>query len=366
MSSSPPVTAIAAPGTAPARGTVPSAPRAPRNVAPSFNVPAARKWPLLPEVALLALGLLAFWAFPSDLGLLTNIAATCIFALSLNLVLGQAGIASMGHAALYGSGAYAAGLFAMHVSSNPLLGLLIGGLAGTAIALASGAALLRAKGLTLVMLSIATAQILLELANWARGVTGGDDGLTGFSVAPLFGHFEFDFIGRTGYLYTLGVLVVAFLVLRKIVDSPFGLTARALRMDAGRVEALGGRVYRHLLAVYAIGGFMAGLAGAVTAQTTKVASLSMLDFQLSAGVLIMVVLGGTSRLTGAIVGTIAYMVIHHIAADLSPHHWLLVIGVLLIATMVFLPGGLIQLADLVSARARSWRGSSNSKTGADR
>jgi branched-chain amino acid transport system permease protein len=280
---------------------------------------------------------------------MANMAAMALFALSLNLVLGQAGIASMGHAALYGSGAYAAGLFALHVSNDPLLGLGIGGLAGAAVGLASGAVLLRSKGLTLVMLTIATAQILLELANWARKLTGGDDGLTGFTIAPLLGLFEFDFTGKTGYLYALAVLALAFLALRKLTDSPFGLTARAIRLDAGRVEALGGRVYQHLLMIYVVGGFVAGLAGAITAQTAKVASLSMLDFHLSAGVLVIVVLGGSGRLAGALVGTVVYMLIHHLASSLSPHHWLLVIGVLLIATMVLLPGGLIELTDRARA-----------------
>ena len=320
-------------------------------VPPAVTAAQSPQWPLLPEAALLVIGMAAFWIFPSDLGMLTNIVTMCMFALSLSLVLGQAGIASMGHAALFGAGAYAAGLFALHLSSDPVLGLAVGGLAGLAVAIASGAVLLRSKGLTLVMLTIATAQLLLELANWARGITGGDDGLTGFNVNPLLGIFDFDFTGRTGYLYTLALLVAIYFGLRKLSASPFGLTARAIRTDAGRVEALGGRVYLHLLLVYAVGGFVAGLAGAVTAQTAKVASLSMLDFQLSAGVLIMVVLGGTSRLGGAILGTVVYMVIHHVASDLSPHHWLLVIGLLLVVVMVVLPGGLIQLVDLARGAA---------------
>lgn len=306
--------------------------------------------PCAQELALAAAGLLAYWLLPGDLGLLSNMAAMCLLALSLNLVLGQAGIASMGHAALFGTGGYTAGLVALHWSPNPLLGLVAGGVLGMLVALASGAVLLRAKGLTQVMLTIASAQLLLELANWARGVTGGDDGLTGFTVAPLLGVFGFDFEGRTGYLYTLAVLVAAFFALRRFVASPFGLTTRAIHLDAGRVEALGGRVFLHLLVVYAVGGCVAGMAGALTTQTSKVASLSMLDFQLSAGVLIMVVLGGTSRLSGAIFGTLAYMAIHHVAANLSPHHWLLVIGLMLIATMTFLPGGLIQLADIATRR----------------
>ena len=308
--------------------------------------------PCAPELALAAVGLALYGLLPADLGLLANIAAMSMLALSLNLVLGQAGIASMGHAALFGAGGYTAGLIALHLTPDPLIGLLAGGAAGLVVALVSGVVLLRARGLTQVMLTIASAQLLLELANWARGVTGGDDGLSGFTVAPLLGIFSFDFEGRTAYLYTLTLLVLVFFALRKLVASPFGLTTRAIRLDAGRVEALGGRVFLHLLAVYAVGGCVAGLAGAVMTQTTKVASLSMLDFHLSAGVLIMVVLGGTARLGGAILGTVVYMAIHHVAASLSPHHWLLVIGLMLVATMMYLPGGLIQLVDL----PRRWRG----------
>ena len=302
--------------------------------------------PFGPELIVLGVGLLGYWLLPSDLGLLTNMAIMALLALSLSFVLGQAGIASIGHAALFGAGAYAAGLFAKFVIGDPLLGLLAGGAAGFVVATLSGFVVLRVRGLTLVMLTIATAQILLELANWARGITGGDDGLSGFEIAPLFGVFTFDFIGKTGYLYALGTLVLGYFALRKLAESPFGLTARAIRLDAGRVEALGGHVYRHLVTAYAIGGFVAGVAGALTVQTTKVASLSMLDFQLSASALIMVVLGGTNRLAGALIGTVVYMSIQHVAANLSPHHWLLVIGILLVATMVALPGGLIQLIDI--------------------
>ena len=291
-----------------------------------------------------------FWLLPGDLGLLSNVAGMSLLALSLNLVIGQAGIASMGHAALFGAGGYTAGLIALHVSPNPLVGLVAGGVAGLLVAVVSGAVVLRVRGLAQVMLTIASAQLLLELANWARGLTGGDDGLTGFTIAPLFGLFEFDFEGKTAFLYTLSVLVLVFFGLRKLVASPFGLTTRAIRLDAGRVEALGGRVFVHLLAVYAVGGFVAGLAGAIMTQTTKVASLSMLDFHLSASVLIMVVLGGTSRLSGALLGTVVYMSIHHLASNLSPHHWLLAIGIMLIATMMYLPGGLVQLLQVVRRR----------------
>jgi branched-chain amino acid transport system permease protein len=331
------------------------------NTLTSPLAPAARsalRWrvPLLPEafIALVAVG--AYWLFPNDVGFLSNMVVMCVLALSLNLVLGQAGIASMGQAALYGAGAYAAGLFALHVSPSPLLGLGVGVLAGALVAALSGAVLLRAHGLTLVMLTIATAQLLLELVNWQRRLTGGDDGLSGFSIDPLFGVFEFDFMGHTGFFYALVVLLLAHAGLRALVQSPFGLTTRAVRLDAGRVESLGGRVYAQLLTVYVVGGAVAGAAGAVTAQTTKVASLSMLDFHLSAGVLIMVVLGGTRRLTGALLGTVGYMLIHHIAYGLNPHHWLLAIGVLLVLVMLVLPGGLLDLWDRLASLVRNRTG----------
>lgn len=315
-------------------------------------LPATRANPLRrlrAEVVLLLLGMVAFVVLPDDLGTLTNIVATAIFALSLSLVLGQAGILSMGHAALFGSGAYAAGWAALYVSHDPIVGLLLGGAGGALVALLSGAVLLRSTKLTLVMLTIATAQLLLELGNFARGLTGGDDGLTGFTFGPLLGLWEFDFLGRVGYLYALAILVLVYFGLRQLVESPFGLTARAIRLDAGRVEALGGRVYLHLLCIYVVGGFVAGLAGALTAQTSKVASLSMLDFHTSAGVLIMVVLGGTRRLSGAVLGTVTYMGIHHIASTLNPYHWLFIIGAMLITILIVLPGGLIELVDRSAA-----------------
>jgi branched-chain amino acid transport system permease protein len=317
--------------------------------APTLRNPLVR---MRAEATLLVAGLLGFVVFPDDLGMLTNILATAIFALSLSLVLGQAGILSMGHAALFGSGAYAAGWAALHVSHDPVIGLLLGGVGGAVVALLSGAVLLRSTKLTLVMLTISTAQLLLELGNWARGLTGGDDGLTGFTIGPLLGMWDFDFLGHVGYFYALAVLVVVYFGLRCLVESPFGLTARAIRLDAGRVEALGGRVYLHLVCVYVVGGFVAGLAGALTAQTSKVASLSMLDFQASAGVLIMVMLGGSRRLSGAVLGTVAYMSIQHVASTLNPYHWLFLIGAMLITVLLVLPNGLVDLVDRASAVLR--------------
>ena len=306
--------------------------------------------PFLPEIVIVALGIGAFFVFPNDLAFLSRILITGLFVLSLSLVLGQAGIPTLGHSASLGTGAYAAGLFAIHMSQDPLLGLLVGGLAGGAIALITGALLLRTAHLTFVMLTIAVAQILYEIANQAAWITGGDNGLAGISVHPVLGWFEFDLYSRTSYLYALTVLVVSYFVLRSIVDSPFGLTSRGIHSDPDRMRALGCNTYRHLLIVFTIGGLFAGLAGALSAQVAQVVGLSSLSFSTSGDALVMLIVGGSARLPGALIGTVVFMIVEHVAATVNPYHWLFIIGGLLIVTVLLLPGGLVSLVDWAAAR----------------
>lgn len=306
--------------------------------------------PLLPELALLLLGAAGFFLLPQDLALLTRILIMGLFVLSLSLVLGQAGIATLGHAALYGSGAYAAGLWALHVTPEPISGLLAGALAGAVMAFLSGALILRTRGLTLLMLSIAVAQVLLEAANKLRGITGGDDGLSGFDVAPVLGLFGFDFLGRTGYWYALLVLVLCYGLLRVLVRAPFGRTCRGIRSDRARMAAIGCNVYGSLLSVYSVSGAFAGIAGALSAQTSQVVSLHSLSFELSAEALVMLVIGGSGRLAGALIGTPVFMLVHHYASAINPYHWLFVIGVLLIVIVLLMPRGIVQVVEAASRR----------------
>jgi branched-chain amino acid transport system permease protein len=306
--------------------------------------------PFLPELVIAALGIAAFFLFPDDLALLMRILITALFVLSLSLVLGQAGIATLGHAAFLGIGAYSAGLFALHISGDPIFGLVVGGIAGALVAIVSGALLLRTHGLTFLMLTIAVAQILYELANQASWLTGGDDGLSGYRIDPIFGVFKFDFYSRTGYLYVLVVLVLSYFAIRRLVESPFGLSIRGIRSDQSRMQALGSDVHRQLLVVFTIGGFFAGLAGALTAQTSQVVGLSSLGFSASGDALVMLIVGGSRRLSGAIIGTIVFMVIHHFASAINPYHWQFVIGALLVACVLALPNGLVGLIDIVRAK----------------
>jgi len=309
-------------------------------------------WPL----ACVVLGAAAaLFLFPYDLGFLTRIVILVIFVLSLDLILGYAGIATLGHAAMYGTGAYAAGLFAIHVSPDPLLGLVIGVVAGTAMAFASGLLLLRSHGLSLLMLSIAVTMVLQEIASKARGVTGGADGLTGISMGPLLGIFEFDFVGRTAYLYAVCVMIAVLILLQVLVASPFGLALRGIKESPSRMLAIGTPVYRRKLAAYVIAGGIAGVAGALSAQITSLVSIEVFDFALSADVMVMLILGGAGRLYGAVLGTVVFMSVHHVAASIDPFNWLFVIGIMLLCVVFFLPEGLISIPRRVRRLLRGAR-----------
>ncbi len=297
----------------------------------------------VPEIIIAALAVGTFFAFPYDLGFVTRIVVMMIFVLSLDLVLGVAGVATLGQAAMYGIGAYAAGIFAVHVTAAPLPGLLVGAIAGAAIALVSGLLLMRARGLTLIMLTIAVAQVLQEIANKAQSITGGADGLRGIRMDPILGLFEFDFVGQTGYVYAVCVMILVVTFLKILIASPFGLMARGIHESPERMRAIGTPVRSRLVVIYTVGGGIAGIAGALSAQITELVSLEVFAFSLSAEAMIMLILGGAGRIYGALVGTVIFMVTHHLAAAVDPFNWLFIIGALVLIVVFFVPKGLMSV-----------------------
>jgi len=309
----------------------------------------------LPALLLIVAAIGAYFLFPFNLAFLTRILIMIVLVLSLDLVLGYAGIATLGQAAMYGAGAYAAGLFAIHVWADPVTGLLIGACAGAALAALSGLVLMRTQGLTLIMLTIAVAHICAEIANRARDVTGGADGLRGIRMEPVLGLFEFDFIGKTGYWYAFGTAAVIFTLLAILVRSPFGLSLRGIHESPERMRAIGAPVYWRRHVAYTLGGAIAGVAGALTAQITQLVSLETFSFALSAEALIMLILGGTGRLYGAVIGTVIFMWVHHTAAANDPFNWLFVIGALVLAVVFFLPRGLMALPAALTRLAKGGR-----------
>ncbi len=301
----------------------------------------------LPPVLLAALAISLYVLFPYNLAFVTRILIMTVLVLSIDLVLGYAGIPTLGQAAMYGSGAYATALFSIHVWGEPVAGLMIGALAGGGVALVTGLLLMRSHGLTLIMLTIAVAAICHEVVNRARGLTGGADGLR-VGGDPVLGVFEFDFIGVTGYWYSLSVAAVIFALLTMITRSPFGLSLKGIRESPARMAAIGAPVYWRRVTAYAIGGAVAGVAGALAVQVTQLASLEAFAFSLSAEALIMLVLGGAGRLYGAVAGTVLFMMAQHLAAANDPFNWLFIIGAMVLAIVFFLPGGLITVPDLVA------------------
>ncbi len=311
-------------------------PAAPSAVAPAPGAPrCAPAWRA--PLVLLAVGGLACALMPEQLGLLTRIFITALFVLSLDLVVGVAGLATLGHAALFGVGAYAAGIFALRAMADPLVGLAVGAGAGALLACVSGAFLLRYQGFTFLMLTVAVSQILLNLAQKARDWTGGDDGLSGFVMAPVLGAFEFDLEGRVAAHYALAVLVALFYVARRVVNSPFGLAVRGIHENRARMAALGTPVFARLWVLYIVAGTIAGAAGALSAQTNAVVGMDSLSFALSAEALVMLILGGAGRLTGALVGAAVFTLLHHTASSINPYHWLFVVGALLMLVVVVSP-----------------------------
>jgi branched-chain amino acid transport system permease protein len=296
--------------------------------------------------------LLPFFVTPNYLSLASQIAITALFALSLDLILGYAGIVSLGHAAYFGVGAYSAGLIAKHYWGEPISALVVAAVIAGVVGYATSHIVVRFRHLALIMLTLGLGLLLHEAANSASHITGGADGLQGVNVRPLLETFRFDLYGRTAYGYSLAVLFICFLVARRIIHSPFGLALRGIRENATRMPAIGAPSRAHLRKAYTIAAVMAGIAGALIAQTTETVSLEALSFERSADVLVILILGGAGRLYGGIVGAIIYMVARDQFSGINPQYWYFWIGLLLVAVVMFLPNGILGGLSALHKRSR--------------
>ncbi|KPF93150.1 ABC transporter permease [Rhodopseudomonas sp. AAP120] len=282
-------------------------------------------------LALIAVGFL----FPSRYLIMTDIVRIGLFALSLDLILGYAGIVSLGHAAFFGVGAYAAGLMALHaIVPEPVLALLVAGLAAAVLGFATSFLVIRGVDLTRLMVTLGIALLMEALAERFSNITGGTDGLQGIVMQPILGVFEFDIFGKVGFWYSVVVLFVMFLLARRIVHSPFGLSLRAIRNNPLRAAAVGIPVNRRLVAVYTLGAFYAGVAGALFTQTTQLASLDVFSFERSADLVLVLVLGGTGYLYGGLIGAVIFKILQEIFSTITPQYWLFWIGLVLVTIVL--------------------------------
>ncbi len=293
------------------------------------------------EAAFWAALLAAYFLLPGYRVLGSQILILALFALSLDLVLGYAGILTLGHAAFLGLGAYTAGLLAVHGWGEPLTGLLAGAAVAAIMGFATSFLVVRGEDLTRLMVTLGLGFLLYEAANKAAFVTGGVDGLSGVTMWKLFGAFPFDLAGRTAYLYSLAVLFIVFLFLRRLSRSPFGLALRGIRENRARMPAIGVPVRRRLVAAFTLGAGIAGIAGALLAQTTQFVGLDTLGFGRSADTVIMLVLGGTGRLYGALIGTAVFMIAQDYLSGINPVYWQFWLGLLLVVFVFFARGGIM-------------------------
>jgi len=293
------------------------------------------------EIAFWIAPAVAFFVLSDRRVLLSQIFIYGLLAMSLDLILGHAGILSLGHAAFFGTGAYTAGLLARHGWTEPLSGLL----AAAAVAALAGNAVsrlvVRGADLSRLMVTMGVGLLLFEAGNQASSITGGVEGLADMQPARLFGRFAFALDGTAACVYSFAVLALLFFVARRLVASPFGLGLRAIRENPRRMPALGVDVARRLRAIFTLAAAIAGVAGAVLAQTTQFVGIETLSFQRSAEVLIMLVLGGSGRLYGGLVGAAVFMVAQDYLSGISPEYWQFWLGAVLAALVLVARGGIL-------------------------
>jgi branched-chain amino acid transport system permease protein len=277
----------------------------------------------------------AIYLLPGRHLIFTEIAILALFALSLDLILGYAGIISLGQAAFFGVGAYVAGLLAKHAAiTEPLLALFVSGLAAMAVGFITSFFVLRGSDLTRIMVTLGVALVLREIANRYAWFTGGADGLQGVEMQPLLGLFRFDMFGHTAYAYALVVLFLLFLLARRVVHSPFGLSLQAAKENPLRASAVGMSVHARLIAIYSLAAFYAGVAGALLTQTTAFTSLAVFDFERSADLLLVLVIGGAGYLYGGLIGAIVFKLMQDFLSGLTPQYWPFWIGLLLVTIVL--------------------------------
>ncbi len=318
-----------------------------------YNADSRLRWTeLLPWLLAVAV----FFLLPDYLSMGARVLTYILFALSLDLILGYAGIITLGHAAFFGVGAYVAGILSVKLGiTDPIVQLLVSGTAAGLLGAVTGAVIMRTHGLTQLMLTLAVAAVCLEIANRATDLTGGADGLAGVVIAPVLGLFKFDLYGKTGYWWCLWVLFLCWFLVRRLIYSPFGASLTGIRENRERMEAIGAPVYARLVTVYSISAAIAGLAGALLTQTNQVVGLNVLGFEPSGELMVMLILGGVGRLYGAFVGPLVFLVAQDFLSKQFPEYWYFGIGLLLVLVVLFARGGVLSLVDRLFARASTSR-----------
>jgi len=283
------------------------------------------------EIAFWIFAFSTIWLFPGKHLILKDTAILALFALSLDLILGYAGIISLGQAAFFGLAGYFAGLVAKYgIINEPIVALILAGLVAAALGFVTSFLVLRGSDLTRLMVTLGVSLMLGEVANRYSNITGGADGLQGVEIAPILGRYRFDLYGHNGYVYCLIVLFICFVFARRIVYSPFGLSLRSVKGNALRASAIGIPVKWRMVAIYTVSAGLAGIAGALLTQTTAFCSLDVFSLDRSADLLLVLIIGGTGYLYGGLIGAVIYKFLQDWISTLTPQYWQFWIGLVLV------------------------------------
>lgn len=280
-------------------------------------------------ILLAALALVPLWLGDYGRSLVTEILLFCIFAMSLDLLMGYTGLMSFGHAAFFGVGAYTVAVLGALFGIHPVLGALAAVCLAALLAVAIGFFCIRASGVYFIMLTLAFAQLLYTVALKWRSVTGGSDGM----VAPRLGS------GVETYCAVLVMLVIVYFGLRRLIASPLGQVLIGIRENEARMRSAGYATARYKLLSFVIAGCLGAIAGALFAMHNGFVSPAVLFWMLSGEGMIMVVLGGTGTLVGPMIGTAVFLLLKHFVS-LHSAHWELLVGATFIACVMFFKQGI--------------------------
>jgi len=264
-----------------------------------------------------------------------------LFAASLDLLVGVTGLPSLGHGAYFGAGAYAAGWVAIHVTRSAPATLAAAAAVSALVALVAGSVAVRARGVFFLMLTLAIGEIVEQLAQSWRSVTGGSDGLYGIPATQLAGVALTDAVWFTWYV--LGVFVIGIAVIFSLLRAPFGATLRGIRDNEARMRALGYRTYHYKLAVFVIAGALAGLAGGLLAAQQRLVTPGDLGMASSVPALLAVIIGGEATLWGPCLGAAIVVALRDVLGPSLGGHGSLVLGLVFVAVVFLLPGGLARI-----------------------
>ncbi len=314
-----------------------------------------RFWVWVLIAAVLA-GLLAIGLFSGRfvVYLSMRVMILAIFAMGYNLLLGRTGLLSFGHAAFYAGGAYGLGLFSIHVSPDPLLGILMGVILACVLAIIVGFFCVRHTEIYFAMLTLAFGMMVFSLIWNMREITGGDDGLVGIMRAPISLGFASIPLGKTEhyFFFVLFWFVLSVGVIYLIRNSPFGLVLSGLRENDRRVEFAGLSVKNYRLAAFVISGTFAGLAGSLGALLENNTDPFSAHWSHSAEPILVSLIGGIQTFTGPLVGSVIFIVLREIIERFT-QNWMLWFGIILLVIIMGLRGGVVGGLAQLFQRGRS-------------